>query len=326
LSEKAGLPVTFVPDIVGDTAKEAINGMEDGQVILLDNVRTLDDEIKGDPAKAKIVKELAPLADVFVLDAFSVAHRAQASVVGFGGLMPCVAGRIMEMELRALAKFENPRKPVVFVLGGAKPEDSLPVMAQWLREGKLAHALTCGALGNLFLLASGRKLGAKTEAFLKEKGALELLPQAEKILGEFANKIYYPTDVAVEREGQRVEVSVRDLPVKEQIMDIGVITAKNYMVEIAKAETIMMNGPAGVYENPNFGAGTEFVLRAIEHAHGFTLLGGGHTLSALDKFSIDKRKLGYVSLAGKALIEYLSGKKLPGIVMLEKAAEAKGKK
>jgi len=320
LSEKAHVAVKFVPDVAGEKAKGAIRAMKPGEVVLLDNVRFLDDETKGAPQDAKIVRELAPLAQVFVLDAFSVAHRAQASVVGFAGEMPVVAGRIMEMELTALNRMENPKKPVMFLLGGAKPEDSMPILEKWLEEGKVKKAMACGVMGNLFLLASGKKLGPKTEKFLEEKGALKDLEKAKQLLEKYPLKIEFPNDVAYEENGKRAEAQMDALPVDGQIMDIGVLTAKHYMKHIAEAGTVLMNGPAGVYEKEQFGMGTEFLLRAIEHASGFTLLGGGHTLAALDKFRIDKRKIGYISLAGKALIEFLSGDELPGVKMLEKYA------
>ena len=323
LSEKAAMHVKFVPDVAGEKAKEAIKEMRPGDVILLDNVRFLADETKGNPADAAIVKALAPLADVFVLDAFSVAHRAQASVVGFAGKLPVLAGRVMEKELTALTKFENPKRPVVFILGGAKPEDSLPVLKRWLKEGRLDKALTCGVLGNLFLMASGKKLGDATEKFLEQKEALKDVPKAKELLEKYGERIMYPSDVAVDENGKRVEVAAGKLPAKGQIKDIGLETSKVYVKEIAGAATVMMNGPAGVYESEEFAEGTRFILRAIEHARGFSLLGGGHTLSALSKFEIDTSNMGYVSLSGKALIEFLSGEQLPGIKMLEEYA-AKG--
>ncbi|MDO8339353.1 MAG: phosphoglycerate kinase [Candidatus Burarchaeum sp.] len=323
LSEKIAMHVKFVPDVAGAKAQEAIKEMRPGDVILLDNVRFLADETKGNPADAEIVKALAPLADVFILDAFSMAHRAQASVVGFAGKLPVLAGRVMERELKALTKFENPKKPVVFVLGGAKPEDSLPVLERWLKEGRLDKALTCGVLGNLFLMASGRKLGAETEKFLEKKDVLKDAPKAKELLAKYGGRIMYPSDVAVDENGKRVELAVAKLPAKGQVKDIGLETSKAYVKEIGGAGTVMMNGPAGVYESEAFADGTKYILRAIEHAHGFSLLGGGHTLAALARFEIDTSGMGYVSLSGKALIEFLSGEELPGVKMLEEYAGKK---
>ncbi|VVC04247.1 Phosphoglycerate kinase [Candidatus Burarchaeum australiense] len=318
LSEKAGLTVKFVPDVAGEKAKAAVRAMKPGEVVLLDNVRFLDDETTGEPRNSTIVRELAPLADFFVLDALSVAHRAQASVVGFAGKLPVLAGRVMEQELNALRQMEKPEPPVVFILGGAKPEDSLPVIEYWVAQKKLLKALTCGVLGSLFLVASGRDVGKPTREFLESKGVMKDLERAKKLLKENPHIVEIPRDVAFERNGKREECPVASLPVDAQIKDIGLATSKRYLEFVRDAGTILMNGPAGVYEDERFEDGTRFLLRGVEHSKAFSLLGGGHTLSALDKFGIDKKSLGYVSLSGKALIEFLSGAKLPGIEMLAK--------
>ena len=311
-------PVKFVDDVCGEKAKAAIRSLSGGEILLLDNVRFLDDETKyktiEENEKAAIVRELSPLCDVFVLDAFSAAHRAQASIVGFH-LKPTVAGRVMQRELQALSKLKNPKKPAVFVFGGAKADDSICIMEHWLSEGKMDAALTSGVLGELFLLASGQELG-KTLDFLKESKAIEYLPQAKEMLVKYKGKIFFPQDVAVDEDGKRKELPVSSLPSNFSILDIGKKTAGQYSAIIASAKTVLMNGPAGVYERAEFAHGTKTLLRAIEGSGAFSVMGGGHTLSALDKFRISKKKLGYVSLAGKALIEYLSGEELPGVKIL----------
>ena len=312
-------PVKFVDDVCGQKAKDAIRALKDGDILLLDNVRFLDDETKyktiEENAKATLVKELSPYCDVFVLDAFSAAHRAQASIVGFYK-KPVVAGRVMERELTALGKLREPAHPAVFIFGGAKPDDSIVIMENWLCEGKIDCALTCGVLGELFILASGKELG-KTLEFLKEKKAIDYLPKARELLEKYKGKILFPQDVAVDEAGKRKEIGIAALPSKESIMDIGKKTMKEYEARIAGAKTVMMNGPAGVYEKPEFEYGTRALLKAIEASKAFSVFGGGHTLSALEKFKIDRAKLGYVSLAGKAFIEYLSGETLPGVKIVE---------
>jgi phosphoglycerate kinase len=315
-------PVRFVDDVCGKKAKDAIRSLKDGGILLLDNVRFLDDETKyktiEENAQTTIVKELSPYCDVFVLDAFSAAHRAQASIVGFYK-KPVVAGRVMERELTALNRLRTPAHPVVFIFGGAKPDDSISIMENFLSEGKIDHALTCGVLGELFILASGKELG-KTLDFLKEKKALLHLPKARELLEKYPGKILFPQDVAVSSGGKRKEMPISSLPSQDSIMDIGKKTAKQYSDKIAGAATVMMNGPAGVYEQEEFAYGTRTILKAIEAGKAFSVFGGGHTLSALEKFKIDKAKLGYVSLAGKALIEYLSGEELPGVKIVEEGA------
>jgi phosphoglycerate kinase len=311
-------PVKFIDDVCGSRAKDAIRSLQNGEILLLENVRFLSDETKyktiEENAKATLVTELSPLCDIFVLDAFSASHRAQASIVGFCK-KPICAGRVMQRELEALSKLKNPSHPCVFIFGGAKPEDSLGIMENWLSSGKLDHALTCGVLGELMVAASGVKLG-KTEEYLKEKKAYQHLEEAKKLLAKYPGKIRLPTDFAVDDGGKRKEITSGQLPSPHSIMDIGHKTAKQYGEIISKAATVMVNGPAGVYEKGEFSYGTKTLLGAVEESRAFSVLGGGHTLSALDKFKIDKKKLGYVSLAGKALIEYLSGQELPGVKIL----------
>jgi phosphoglycerate kinase len=319
LGSEVKKPVRFVDDVCGKKAKDAIRSLKDGDILLLDNVRFLDDETKyktiEENAKATLVKELSPYCDVFVLDAFSASHRAQASIVGFYK-KPVVAGRVMERELDALNRLREPMRPAVFIFGGAKPDDSIGILEHFLSEGKVDSVLACGVLGELFILASGKELG-KTLEYLREKKALEHLPKARELLEKYQGKILFPTDVAVDSGGKRKEIGIAALPSQQSIMDIGKKTVKLYGARIAAAKTVMMNGPAGVYEKPEFEYGTRALLEAIEKGSAFSVFGGGHTLSALDKFKIDKKRLGYVSLAGKALIEYLSGDELPGVKIVE---------
>ena len=316
--DAAKKPVRFVDDVCGEKAKAAIRALAPDEILLLDNVRFLEDETKyktiEENEKATLVRELSPMCDVFVLDAFSASHRAHASIVGFH-LKPVVAGRVMQHELEALSKLKNPVRPVAFIFGGAKPEDSIGIMSQWLSEGKIDSALTCGLLGVLMIVASGREVGKSLE-LLKEKKVLDYLPQAKQLLAKHKGKILVPEDVAIDLNGKRKELAIYELPSNFPIMDIGKKTAKKYGEVLATSKTIMMNGPAGVYENEEFSYGTKTLLKAVEKSGAFSVMGGGHTLSAIDKFKINKKKLGYVSLAGKALIEYLSGAELPGVKIL----------
>jgi len=251
---------------------------------------------------------------VFVLDAFSASHRAQASIVGFCG-KPVVAGRVMQHELEALGKLRTPQKPAVFVFGGAKSDDSINIMQQWLSAGKVDYVLTCGVLGELFILASGRELG-KTLVYLKENKITEYLPTAKEMLVKYNGKILFPQDVAIVSGGKRKELALFELPSNGLIVDIGKKTAQAYCEKISLAKTVMMNGPAGIYEKKESEYGTKTLLKAIESSGAFSVMGGGHTLSALGRFKINKKKLGYISLAGKALMEYLSGDELPGVKIL----------
>jgi phosphoglycerate kinase len=318
--------IRFVDDVCGEKAKSAVRALKNGEVVLLQNVRYLDDETKYEKngGKSELISRLGPLCQIFVLDAFSCAHRAHASVVGFSSV-PYIAGRVMEQELSALSKFKNPQRPVVFVLGGAKPDDSLPILKAWLDAGKLDFALCGGVLGSLMLLASGHELGA-TKEFLEKKEALDKLDEARALLNAYPQKIILPVDVVVDANGVPQVLDVEQLPSSSSIADIGPQTAQRFGQLIRTAGSIVLNGPMGVYEKNEFAGGTRVVLTAVSSSAGFSLLGGGHTLAALDKFKIDRSHLGYVSLSGKALIEYLSGEKLPGVEMLRASARRmKGK-
>ncbi|VVB66584.1 Phosphoglycerate kinase [Candidatus Gugararchaeum adminiculabundum] len=320
LSRESGIKVKFVDDVCGEKAKSAINSLKPGEAILLDNVRFLDDETKfkttAENANAQLVRELKPLCNYFVLDAFSVAHRAQASVVGFAAAgVPTLAGPVMAAELRALEKLKSPARPAIFVFGGAKPEDSISILEQWLNQGKLDSAICCGVLGTLFLEAKGIDIGASKD-FLEKSGAINFLPTAQALLQKYPGKIMIPTDVALDNHGKRQEIPVSRLPSDLPIFDIGSQTAKAFSAKLASAKTVVVNGPAGVYEKEEFSAGTRAVLTAIANSKAFSVAGGGHTITAIGKFGLDKKKFGYISLSGKALIEYLSGKELPGVKIL----------
>ncbi|VVB58850.1 Phosphoglycerate kinase [Candidatus Anstonella stagnisolia] len=321
LGEELKRQVKFVPDVCGQPAKDAISSLGNGKILLLENVRFLEDETKcktlEEAANSLLVRELSPQCDIFVLDAFSVSHRPHASVVGFFS-KPCVAGRVMQEELSALSKVKNPARPLVFLFGGAKPDDSLGILEGWLAEGKVDTALATGVLGELFVLASGKELG-KTTDFLKSTKAIDHLSHVREISDKYKGKILIPTDFAVDENGVRKEISVRKLPSEFSILDVGKKTVSLYSKTIKDAKTIIVNGPVGVYEKDEFSYGTKKLLKAVEKASSlgaFSLLGGGHTISALSKFRIKKKKLGYVSLSGKALIEYLGGAKLAGVELL----------
>lgn len=315
LSAEIGKPVVFVDDVCGEKAKSAIRALQNGQILLLDNVRFLEDETKYEKTgTSTLTTSLSGMYDCFVLDAFSVAHRAHASVVGFTE-KPIIAGRVLAGELSALSKFRKPKRPFVAVFGGAKPDDSICIMENWLAQNKVSKILAGGVLGSLLILASGQELGASL-AFLKEKKAIAFLPKAKELLEKYPKKILYPKDVYVDKKGEAKRKTIGSLPSRYPICDIGPKTSARYAKALSKAKTILINGPMGVYENDAFSGGTKAILAAITSSPAFSLAGGGHTISAIDKFS-SRDKFGYVSLSGKALIEYLSGATLPGVQLVE---------
>jgi len=328
LEKALGKPVKYVHDLYGPEAKEAIKALKPGEVLVLKNVRSFPEERKKkspeEHAKSELVKELAPLADLFVLDGFSVAHRAHASVVGFAAVLPAVAGRVMEKELRSLEKaLEKPEKPCIYVLGGAKAEKCVDIIRYVLEKGIADKVLTGGLVGHLFLKAKGVELGRPSDEVLEKKGLAGLVDAMKELLKAFPGKIEVPMDVAYEVEGRREEVPVQELPVDKPIMDIGSRTAEAYGSILRGAKSVVVSGPLGVYEKDLFVDGTKKVFEAATMAP-FSLAGGGDTVAVLKKLGLFDR-FSAVSLAGGAFIEYLMGKELPGVKVLEEAAKKAGK-
>lgn len=312
LHKAVGKDVHFVDDIIGEEAKKAIKRMKDGEILLLDNVRELVCEMAED-GYGKIVHELSPLVDYFVLDALSVAHRAHSSVIGFAKTIPCFAGDVLASEAEAVEKVKNSRD-VTFIFGGSKVTDSFAIMKQWLDNGRAREILVGGALAVLLLHAKGKNIAGSKE-YLEKSGLSDYVESAKEMLDRYDGKIKLPLDVGLCIEMKRIEKEV-DAIHGGQIWDIGEKTIKRYTEVINNSHAIVMNGPMGVYEVSDFSKGTKEILQAIARCDAFSLLGGGHTIAALERFNIDKKYFGYVSLSGKALIEYLCGKELPGIKVL----------
>lgn len=306
-----GIPVKYIDDLTGEVAKSAIGNVGDGEVIMLQNVRVRADETTEDGA---IVNALAPLVDYYVLDALSVAHRAHSSVVGFSNRIPSFYGDVLADEMKALESLKD-INDVTFVLGGSKVKDSFGIMRKWLSDGRAKKFLAGGALSILFLKAKGYSLG-DSEEYFEEAELDEYLEDARKLLEEHGGKIEVPVDVGLKVDDRRVECDADKIK-EGQIFDIGRKTMEIYKKIIAESGAVVMNGPMGVYEIDEFAEGTRVVLQAIYDSKAYSLLGGGHTITALKKLGIGKEGFGYVSLAGKALIEYLCGKELPGINALD---------
>jgi len=296
---------------------DQIRDMKNGEVILLDNTRFYEDETLKkeieEHRNSELIKKLSPLIDYFVLDAFSVAHRNHASVVGFATLKPCLAGPVFEKELKNLEEFKEKleNSKVCFILGGAKLKEPIKLMENCIEKNCIF--LTTGILSLLFLIAKGYRLGY-TKDYLEKEGYLEFIEKVRRLLNKFGNKIYLPDDLAIERNEKRVEIFLSELPVDEQILDIGETTINKYREIIKNFDVICVKGPAGIYEKQNFEIGTKKIFESLGKN---TLVGGGNTIDALKKLGIDFNKFGYVSLSGGAFVDFLSGKKLPGIMALE---------
>ncbi len=299
--------IKFVDDIIGKKAVDAIKSLKDGEAILLENVRFLNEEMQ--PGKNnKLVKTLSQYFDYYINDAFSVSHRDQASITGFPRVIPGLIGRVMEKEINGAEKIRFGK--VLFVLGGVKPEEHIDL----LNSRKDAEVLTCGLFGQACAIASGYNLGKQNAVLKKKKINLKDL---KKLIGKI--DLHVPTDFAVDSHGKREEIDLEDFPSKHEIFDIGERTVSRYARKIKKARTVLMKGPAGRYEDKKFMEGTKDLLNAMIESKGYTIVAGGNTLSAMKHLNISKDKVKHVSLSGGAFIEHIAGKKLPGLEALKKS-------
>jgi phosphoglycerate kinase len=312
------LDLTYINDIIGPAAQEAIKKLDNGEVLLLDNVRLLAEETldktPAEHSKSVFVQRLAPLADIYINDAFSVAHRAHASVVGFPMVLDAGIGRLMESELNALERaVHHIKRPCVYVLGGVKPEEVFDIIEFAVDSREVDYILTTGGIGNLFMCANGM-IPMKVDNHL-----LESVVRAKRIQGRAGNKIKYPWDLAIELNGKREEIPVDQVKPNQPIYDIGQKTIEIYSEIIKNSRTVIMKGPAGFYEKDGFAEGTRELFKAISNSEAFSLLGGGHTSAAISEVGMDKRDMAnaHVSLAGGAFLRYLLGKPLPGIEVLK---------
>ncbi len=320
--------VSFIDDVMGPAARQAVRDMRKGEVVVLDNVRFCSEEILEDKAEklanTNLVKRLAPLFDLYVNDAFATAHRSQASLVGFPYLLPSAAGKLMEGELSAIEKLmSNPARPITYVLGGAKVEDKVPVVENILSTGKADRVLVGGNVAKVFLKATGTKLGQADE---EELGAVtdEVL-KANRILSKYSKRIVLPTDFGTSRGGKRVDEPVRRLTKADRALDIGSETAERFSEIIADSKTIVASGPMGVFEEDGFESGTRTVLQAIANTNAFTVIGGGHLAGYAGILGIAER-LSHVSTAGGAMLSLLAGEELPAITALVAAAKRERRK
>lgn len=325
ISKMLGKKVRFVPDIFGPEALREIDDLDDGEVLVLDNLRLAAEENQEykPPAAEKtfMVQRIVEHIDASVLDAFSTAHRSSPSIVGFAGLVPTCAGRTVGRELRMLDRIVAVEKgPYVTVLGGAKVSDRLEAIDALIANNRADKVLLCGVVGLVFLKAAGKLRGD-----LGVDGEQKLVSKARELLEDEPERYALPTDVAVKVDGGRKEVQPSDLTSPTQVLDIGAKTVDRYSRLIKGAGTVFMSGPPGAFEWDNFSAGTEGLLRAMASSFGTTIISGGHLSTALRKYGIHDQ-IDHISTAGGALVQYLAGKRLPLIDALERAADKWGKK
>ena len=329
LGRLLGRTVKWVDDIYGKRAITAIESLEDGEILMLNNVRMDEEEntIKGDftsMANAQMVQNLSMIADAFVNDAFACAHRSSPSIVGFTNTLPCIAGELMNYELSKLGKaLDEPSRPCIAVLGGVKVDDSVTVADNMLRKGICDHVWVTGGVANLFLFISGVDIGEVNVDFLqKETGKSwdNTVMTAKKLLIDFPECIIMPSDVALHIEGNRVDEPLKNLPLNAPIFDIGITSIQSLSKGIKSAGTIILNGPAGVFEMSDFALGTIEILNACAEGNGYAVMGGGHTATLVSQRGLSD-KMGHVSTGGGACLDLLAGRILPGVASLEESAK-----
>jgi len=316
--------VTYVDDIFGSHAREAIKAMRPGDVILLENTRFYSEENISRPpedhAKSHMVKQLYPLFDLFVNDAFAVSHRSHLSVVGFTEVLPSAAGRLMEKEIDSLDMgVRGNEHPSIFVLGGTKADDSIKVIQNVFNRGGVDQVLVTGVVATVFQMAAGINVGDKNEEFVEGLEYSNQVAIAKDLLAKNPGKIVVPQDVALDKDGERLDVAMEKVPQDLLIADIGLETIVDFSKRIREAKIVVLNGTAGIFENDKFALGTTEILKAATES-GFSIAGGGHTSAAIEELGLES-KFSHVSTGGGASISYLSGDLLPGIEALKKAAQ-----
>ncbi|MHA1974362.1 MAG: phosphoglycerate kinase [Candidatus Hodarchaeales archaeon] len=309
--------VEFCSETYGLKVEDKISKMKNGEILVLENVRFLDEEtINKSPeehSKDLFIRSLAKVGEIFVNDAFSAAHRSHASLVGFTPLMPSIAGLIMEREIKNLQRvIDNPKKPCVFVLGGIKPEDSFKVAHYVLDKNIADYVLFGGVISQLSLIAKGFDLGTQTTEFLEKKKLLKFVKPASDLLKRFEDRIKLNNDFAVNENGRKI-YTIEELPLKSSILDIGDSTIREFSSIIETSQTCVLNGPMGKFEEPGFEKGTLEIFKSMSRSKGFSLAGGGHSVSILEKYHIN---ISYTSTAGGAMIRFLMGNTLPAIQAL----------
>lgn len=324
MSAYLGREVKYVDDIFGSHARSSISSMKKGDVILLENVRFYSEEMlkrtASEHAETHMVQQLSPLFDIFLNDAFAVSHRAQLSILGFTETLPSGAGRVMEKEIISLDKgVKEGGSPCIFVLGGAKVDDSLKVAENVLSNRNADRVLLTGIVGNVMLAASDVDIGKINMDFIESQGYLDLIEQGKGLIEKYDGKIGLPVDVALNDNGTRIEVPVNELSKNDlPVNDIGLETIVAFTKEIENAKTVVLNGPAGVSEIDEFALGTHEIIRSAAKSE-FSIIGGGHISAEVINMGLENQ-FSHLSTGGGACIDYLAGEKLPGIEALKYVA------
>lgn len=330
LSAILGREVKWIDDVCGPTAREMIKTLLPGEILLLDNVRFVAEEqtlfemklrlSHEQQARTLLVEKLAPLADLYVCDAFAAAHRDQPSLCGFEEVLPSAMGRLFEKEYCVVSELMSaPQRPCVFVLGGAKISDAFMMMQTVLDNGSADMILTGGLVANIVLAAIGKDIGKGSMDFILKSNYGEFVEKAKGLYARYADRIIIPSDLAYVEDDRRKECQVGAVPGHISAIDIGSDTVETYRRLIAGAKTVFVNGPMGVFEQAPSEYGTKAVLEAIGESAAYSVVGGGDSITAAEKYGVID-KLDFVCTGGGALIRFLTGEELPVVKALRHAS------
>ena len=317
LSELLGREVKFTGEVTGAAVTAAAESLKAGEILLLENIRfSAAETSKEESERAAFAQELAQLADVYVGDGFGAVHRKHASVFDLPQLLPHAAGKLVAAEVEVLKKLtQNPERPYGVVLGGAKVSDKLGVIENLL--GKVDVLAIGGGMVFTFLKAQGKEIGTS----LVEAEMLDVVTGLIATAKKNGVKLLLPTDIVVaptfSADATPTLVSADAIPADQMGLDIGPVSAAAFAAEIVKCKTLFWNGPMGVFEFPNFAAGTKVVAQALTQVSGISVVGGGDSAAAVRALGFADSQFGYISTGGGASLEYLEGKELPGLTALE---------
>lgn len=311
LAELLGKDVQKLSESVGENVEQVVATMQEGDVVLLENVRFHAGEEKND---ATLAQQFASLADVYVNDAFGAAHRAHATTAGIANYLPAVSGFLMQKELDVLGKaLSNPERPFTAIIGGAKVKDKIGVIDHLLE--KVDHLIIGGGLSYTFTKAQGYEIGTS----LLEEDKIELAASFIKKAEEKGVNLHMPIDAVVadefSKDANTKVVSIDEIPADYMGLDIGPKTAAKYAEVIQASALIIWNGPMGVFELAPFAEGTKAVANAMAQTEGYTIIGGGDSAAAVEKFEVADQ-MSHISTGGGASLEFMEGKELPGVVAL----------
>lgn len=310
LNEELDTQVYFVKSILGDQLEQTLDEMDDGEVALLENVRMMSEELKNYSGKKHAedlyINNMADNFDLYINDGFSVAHRSQASIVGLPEILESRPGPVMREELDNCRKIRDEFDSGVLVLGGEKPSDLIGIIEA--KIDTVDKVLLGGVPGEVALLAQGKDLGEKTQ-WIEERGLDSKKEELKNLIEEYPEKFETPSDLATENGDKRPE------EIESMTWDIGEETAERYAEIIEKADSVLMKGPMGAFEQHS--EGTEKILEALKNCEGFTVMGGGHTSSLVEEFGYSMDDFDHVSIAGGAFVRCVSGGELPAVEALD---------